>query len=146
MPRRTRTTALARLLPAAILAAMFAPADAPAQNAQLGKRAYMQRCAACHGPVGRGDGPMATVLKTAPRDLALLARANDGKFPFLDVYRAIDGRRTIRAHGSSEMPVWGKHFQAEALSYKLPEGMTAEQIAMARILAIVYYLQTIQLD
>src|SRR3712207_653335 len=42
--------------------AQFAP------NAPLGQRVYAQRCAICHGPTGRGDGPAAPSLIPRPRD------------------------------------------------------------------------------
>ena len=31
---------------------------------------WRERCAECHGPTGRGDGPRAAKLSTAPRDFA----------------------------------------------------------------------------
>ncbi len=41
-------------------------------------RAY---CASCHGSEGRGDGPMAPILKTQPSDLTTISRRNHGIFP-----------------------------------------------------------------
>lgn len=35
-----------------------------------GRTLFAANCAACHGPQGRGDGPMATSLTPPPRDLA----------------------------------------------------------------------------
>ena len=69
---------------------------------------YYRLCAVCHGEGGRGNGPMARVLKTPPSNLTLLARNNDGHFPFLRVLEMIDGRNVIAVHGSREMPVWGE--------------------------------------
>ena len=34
-----------------------------------GASSYLQRCAACHGPLGYGDGPAAASLETKPADL-----------------------------------------------------------------------------
>ena len=45
-------------------------ADLPA-NAPLGLRVYAQRCAVCHGPDGRGNGPAAPSLIPRPRDFTL---------------------------------------------------------------------------
>ena len=42
-------------------------ADLPA-SAPLGKRIYMEKCALCHGPDGRGDGPAAPSMIPRPRD------------------------------------------------------------------------------
>ena len=141
-------TRLRNILAGALFASAASLATGPgavAQEMEVGLKEYMQRCAACHGPQGRGDGPMADMMKVAPRDLTTLSRENDGIFPFLDVYRAIDGRRAIRAHGTSAMPLWGNYFTVEALAKDLPPGMSAEQIVMGRILSIVYYLQAIQI-
>ena len=44
--------------------------DAPA-GAPLGVRVYAQRCAVCHGPDGRGNGPAAPSLIPRPRDFTL---------------------------------------------------------------------------
>jgi mono/diheme cytochrome c family protein len=45
-------------------------ADLPA-NTPAGKRIYAQRCAVCHGPDGRGNGPAAPSLIPRPRDFTL---------------------------------------------------------------------------
>jgi len=37
-------------------------------NAPVGARVYAQRCAVCHGPDGRGNGPAAPSLIPRPRD------------------------------------------------------------------------------
>jgi mono/diheme cytochrome c family protein len=42
------------------------PADQP-----LGRRVFAQRCAVCHGPDGRGNGPAAPSLIPRPRDFTL---------------------------------------------------------------------------
>lgn len=42
------------------------PAMAPAAAATL----FADRCAACHGPAGLGDGPAAAALQPRPRSLA----------------------------------------------------------------------------
>jgi len=39
------------------------PADTP-----MGERVFMERCAVCHGPDGRGNGPAAPSLKPHPRN------------------------------------------------------------------------------
>jgi mono/diheme cytochrome c family protein len=66
---------------------------------------YTRYCASCHGTSGRGDGPVAGELTKRPTDLTTLT----SDVPAL--MKSIDGRRTIRAHGTSAMPVWGYVFE-----------------------------------
>jgi cytochrome c553 len=40
-------------------------------TAALGQQIYIQRCAVCHGPDGRGNGPAAPSLIPRPRDFTL---------------------------------------------------------------------------
>src|SRR6266568_4361341 len=42
-----------------------------AADVPLGRRVYAQRCAVCHGPDGRGNGPAAPSLIPRPRDFTL---------------------------------------------------------------------------
>jgi mono/diheme cytochrome c family protein len=86
------------------------PARPPASSSSGGKM-YHAYCAACHGPLGKGDGPASSALKSAPTDLTQLAKRNSGKFPELQVFGAIDGDLQVPAHGSKEMPVWGAVFR-----------------------------------
>jgi hypothetical protein len=53
---------------------------------------YQSSCAACHGIDVKGDGPVSTELKTPPADLTVLAKNNNGTFPYDMVYQVIDGR------------------------------------------------------
>lgn len=106
-----------------------------------GRLKYQQYCANCHGAVGKGDGEMAKLLVLKPADLTQLRHKNQGAFPFWRVYRAIDGRETIRGHGSREMPLWGFVFQVEEGS----DGSTLQEDVMrGRIWQLVYYLESIQ--
>jgi len=74
---------------------------------------YRTFCASCHGLEGKGNGPAAAALKTAPADLTLLSQKNGGKFPAQRVRDYIEGKdaKTTGAHGSREMPVWGDVFR-----------------------------------
>ena len=49
----------------------------PVSGAQM----FKEYCAVCHGPSGKGDGPVATALKVPPPDLTTLAQRHDGRFP-----------------------------------------------------------------
>jgi mono/diheme cytochrome c family protein len=119
-----------------------------AQDSDYGAQEYADRCAICHGADGTGDGPLAGRLTASPPDLTLLSERANGAFPFSEVYQAIDGRREILEHGMRDMPLWGRYFSDDAIS----EGMTtpygnadaAREVVQGRILALVYYIQTIQ--
>lgn len=71
---RLFVTALAALLAAAVVAALvFRPRPAPPDSTiaddpllARGHELYHQRCASCHGPSGRGDGPIAAMIKDPP--------------------------------------------------------------------------------
>lgn len=76
-----------------------------------GRDMFGQYCASCHGLSGKGDGPLAETLKTPPADLTQISKKSDGVFPHAKVRQFIDGDRAVRAHGSREMPVWGKEFR-----------------------------------
>ena len=81
-------------------------------SANSGKQMFEAYCAACHGKEGKGDGPVAAALKVPPTDLTVLARQNNGKFPSMQVAKAIIGEAGISAHGSKEMPIWGPVFMS----------------------------------
>jgi len=76
-----------------------------------GKEMFTSYCAVCHGTDGKGGGPAAGALKTAPADLTVLSKNNGGKYPELKVSSAIRGTNDLPAHGSKEMPVWGPLFR-----------------------------------
>jgi mono/diheme cytochrome c family protein len=109
-------------------------ARAPAEDSDVGKTEYENSCGACHGTDAKGNGPVGKELKTPPTDLTVLARNNNGVFPYNKVYEIIDGRNsTIGSHGSREMPIWGYRFSPpQAFRYK------------QRILAVIDYLNRIQ--
>ncbi len=125
--------------------AVLAPCVGFAQQklgAPPGKGSYTRYCAVCHGPNGKGDGPMASLLTTKPGDLTQLAKKNKGTFPALRVARVIDGRDQISAHGPVDMPVWGERFsEAESPSGGSHVSQTAVR---ARIQLLIRYLYVIQ--
>jgi len=81
-------------------------------RADLGPEMFKMYCAACHGTDGKGHGPAAEVLKVAPANLTLLKQKNGGKYPATKVSQIIEGASEIKAHGSSEMPLWGPIFRS----------------------------------
>lgn len=109
--------------------------------AALGRPLYEDNCMACHGHTAKGDGPMVTFgLLTIPAtDLTQLSKNNGGHFPFWRMYGIIDGREDTKGHLTRDMPVWGDEFRLDTGS----SAMLQTEIR-GRILALVYYLQSIQ--
>jgi mono/diheme cytochrome c family protein len=123
-----------------VVAAVAAPGAARAAPAvDAGAFLYRRYCAACHGRDARGDGPVAPSLGERPTDLTTLAKRHAGTFPFDAVVDAIDGTRSVRAHGVSEMPVWGDVFRAQ------PDWDVARHIdARGKMVLITEYLRSVQ--
>ena len=44
--------------------------DASAADAAAGKKIYDTNCLSCHGPAGKGDGPVGAALNPKPRDFS----------------------------------------------------------------------------
>ena len=130
-------------------ARVAAPVLGYAQAVDIGKREYVNSCAVCHGDSGRGDGSIVAYLKIAPGDLTKIQKSNNGVFPFGRVYEVIDGRKTIAAHGSRDMPVWGDRFKEKSaelaeLALRFGISIDAEAFARDRILALIRYLSSLQ--
>lgn len=89
-----------------VLAGCATPREAPIETLN-GMQLYERLCSSCHGVEGRGDGPVAPLIKVPTPDLTRLAARDGGEFPAEDVRRIIDGRNDRRAHGPRDMPVWG---------------------------------------
>lgn len=117
---------------------------ASAQEMSRGQEIYMERCAACHGAEGKGDGLVGELFRQKPKDLALLAKENGGTFPTDRVYQSIDGRARIAAHGDTNMPVWGEYFMVEALADQRIDPKAARDVVAGRIYAVIHYLETLQ--
>ncbi len=111
-----------------------------------GKGQYIHHCAQCHGLDGKGDGPVAPVLKVSPGDLTMLAKNNGGVFPEERVANSIKGTAEIKAHGTTTgttpMPVWGLAFRASTGSGTGAD-FTPEQVDR-KIKLLVDYLKSIQ--
>jgi len=76
-------------------------------SAASGKLMYSSYCAPCHGVDGRGEGPVASALRTPPMDLTMLSRNNHEKFPDTHIVSVLQNGAEIPSHGTAEMPVWG---------------------------------------
>ena len=108
----------------------------PAERRDL----YDRLCASCHGPEGRGDGPVAKALVVRPPDLTSLAARHAGTFPREHVVNVLSGQRQVSAHGTREMPVWGQRLvPAESAA------AAAAQLEQARMItALADYVATLQ--
>ena len=104
---------------------------------------FKQYCAVCHGPGGKGDGPVATALKVPPPDLTTLAQRHDGKFPDDYVSNVLKNGVKNPAHGSGEMPVWGPIFDTMNRWKALCPGMDETPVTL-RITNLTNYLKSIQ--
>ena len=97
---------------------------------------FRAHCAPCHGPDGKGDGPVAVALKAKPADLTILAKNNGGKFPTERAEKVISGDDpSLVSHGSREMPIWGPIF------HQIEED---QDFGNVRLQNLIKYLQTIQ--
>ncbi len=109
----------------------------PDGSRESGKSVFTTYCASCHGESGRGDGAVAIFLRRRPADLTEIAARNKGTFPAERVYQMIDGRQAVKAHGESQMPIWGDAFAKSATGGD-------ERAIKAKIDAVVAYLESIQ--
>jgi hypothetical protein len=107
----------------------------PVIESMYGPDLYRHYCATCHGRNGTGDGPAGRALKVPPSDLTVLARREKGVFPASAVEAVIRGGRTVAAHGSGDMPVWGPIFYALDPS---------DAHVKVRIAALLSHIATIQ--
>jgi mono/diheme cytochrome c family protein len=131
--------------PAVIGAALVAaPAFCYGQDEDLGKRVYVNRCAVCHGLSGKGDGPLAAQLKTPLLILRKFRKNNGGVFPFDRLYRVIDGREAVAAHGLREMPVWGNENEVDLITGFRVNPKDLESYVRGRIIALLGYIYTLQ--
>ena len=136
----------ARLAVPALAIAVFAASQAHASGAavssavqQAGRDYYLEACASCHGRDGRGGGPVVESLAVKPPDLTTMASRRGGTYPYEELASLIDGRKSIAAHGSREMPVWGERFAGE-----LPGDPQRERIIHGKVLMLLVYLESIQ--
>ena len=104
---------------------------------------FKEYCAVCHGPSGKGDGPVATALKVPPPDLTTLAQRHDGKFPDDYVSNVLENGVQNPAHGSGEMPVWDPIFDTMNRWRALCPGMDGTPVTL-RITNLTNYLKSIQ--
>lgn len=113
--------------------------QANAAASRGGEKLYRRYCGACHGLAAKGDGIVSQLMTPKPRNLTTLKR-DFGEFPRDWLIRVTDGRQTVRAHGESDMPVWGAN-----LSGDLGRDVSNREI-VTWVTTIVDYLETIQVE
>lgn len=121
---------------------LLLPAAAMAQDAERGQEIFASYCATCHGPGGRGDGPMVSVLAVLPPDLTGLSRVNDGIFPVAWVAAKVDGRDRVVSHGGV-MPTWGDFFEG-IQSVAIPSEYGQPVLTSQPIADLIAHLEAIQ--
>jgi mono/diheme cytochrome c family protein len=110
-------------------------APAPVTSAGSGEEMFNTYCAVCHGKDGKGDGPAASEFKIPPANLTLLTKNNNGKFPADHIAETVrTGPRDAKAHGSTDMPVWGRVFASMGDSAQVKQ----------RIYNLTKYIETLQ--
>jgi mono/diheme cytochrome c family protein len=129
----------------------FAAAGYPADKADtrkidIGKAEYEQKCIICHGILGKGDGAYSKMLNKPATDLTTLSKRNGGVFPFAHVFETIEGTHELMAHGTREMPIWGKEYRSSKYydEYLHEEGVDRSYFARSRILALTEYIYRLQ--
>ena len=128
----------------AIAFAQQSPSADHPKRIDLGKVEYESKCATCHGLTGKGDGPTAQFLTRKPKDLTTLAKNNGGIIPMARMYEVILGETEVPAHGTRDMPVWGKEYQMQASEYYRDMLYDPEVYVRAQILALIEYNNRLQ--
>lgn len=100
---------------------------------------YRQYCAACHGVLADGRGPVAPALRSRPSDLTSLSERYGTPLPRARLEEFVDGRHMVTAHGRSDMPVWGRRLLDE-----IPASPAKEPGRRAIIYLVMDYLIAIQ--
>jgi mono/diheme cytochrome c family protein len=127
------------IVPIAAAALLAACTEPGVSETRSGAQLFANHCAACHGRLGEGDGPVAAIMTTNVPNLRTLAQRNNGTFPLDSVRGYIDGRELPVSHGDRQMPIWGDIF-----GWGSEEQPHSEQLVEQRINAVVDHLRAIQ--
>lgn len=105
-----------------------------------GRKAFLDKCAGCHGVDAKGEGTFGRNLFVVPPDLTNLSIDNGGVFPRTEVMSIIDGLARD-PHFSRAMPEFGAGdlgevviVEEDGLGTPVPE----------TLLALTDYLESIQ--
>jgi mono/diheme cytochrome c family protein len=107
-------------IPGLILTIAFACGEAGAEadacrlpSEGAGRLLYAENCTVCHGPGGKGGGPLARALNLAPPDLTALSKRTGGAFPAAHVLSILENGGAETSDGDKAMPKWSKIFAHE---------------------------------
>lgn len=86
------------------------------------------------------------MLKKPASDLTTLSRKNSGVFPFARVFETIEGTHELKAHGTREMPIWGREYRSSKYydDYLHDPESDRSYFARSRILALTEYIYRLQ--
>lgn len=105
---------------------------------RTGAQLFANHCAACHGRLGEGDGPVSAIMTTNVPNLRTLTQRSGGTFPRDNVRAYVDGRELPVSHGDRQMPVWGDIFGWGG------DTEHSEQLVEQRINAVIDHVESIQ--
>ena len=88
----------------AVLGVLVVASAASADDSELGKKIFAQRCAGCHAADGKGNAKMAATLKTTIPDLTSMASKPDAELA------------KFISEGKKPMPGFGKSLSQEELT------------------------------
>lgn len=77
-------------------------------------------------------------------ELSVLAKKNNGVYPFSRVYELIDGTQQVKAHGTGAMPIWGADYVVKGAEYYVDVPFDAAIYVRSRILALTEYVYRLQ--
>jgi cbb3-type cytochrome c oxidase subunit III len=100
------------------LLTVFCTGVVAASSAYEGRGLYVSYCLLCHGPDGKGDGPLAEAMDITPADLSTTVRSRSETI--LKKIITGQGRQTITGRDrhnllSDSMPEWGEVFSESQL-------------------------------
>jgi len=107
-----------------------------ATQVKKGKVLFDKYCTSCHGIDAKGIANAEAETKRA--DLTLIMKSRKAtQFPISEIARYIDGRSTIKSHGTREMPIWGNELKEK-------ESLQTNDELRGKLGEIIAYLMTIQ--
>lgn len=121
------------------LAALIA-ACAPQTQASSAAEDYVTLCADCHGPGGKGDGPLAEGMTPRPVDITRIARDNGGVLPKAREMSHIYGFTPGRSE--SPMPQFADLMDGRTVMFDSGDGIPTP--TPARLVALLEYVEGLQ--
>lgn len=107
-----------------------------------GRILYLTHCESCHGPDARGQGTVASALRTPAPNLTVLWQEYGTPLDRERLAEYIDGRRVFAVYGARGMPIWGEEFFRD-----VPASTPDVEVLKARLIGVlVEYLETVQTE